>query len=60
MKECRLLAGYGVFYQDWKKIHTNKDDLAASMDHNLEFFNTHPFLVTFVMGIVLSLGTEEG
>lgn len=38
-----------------KKIHTNKNDLAASMSHNLEFFNTHPFLVTFVMGIVLSL-----
>lgn len=38
-----------------KKIHTDKDDLAASMSHNLEFFNTHPFLVTLVMGIVLSL-----
>ncbi|EOL43599.1 PTS system mannose/fructose/sorbose family transporter subunit IID [Enterococcus caccae] len=39
-----------------KKIHgKDKDDLAASMSHNLEFFNTHPFLVTFVMGIVLSL-----
>lgn len=36
-------------------IHTNKDDLAASMSHNMEFFNTHPFLVNFVMGIVLSL-----
>lgn len=38
-----------------EKIHTNKNDLAASRSHNLEFFNTHPFLVTFVMGIVLSL-----
>lgn len=39
-----------------EKIHAdNKDDLAASMSHNMEFFNTHPFLVTFVMGIVLSL-----
>lgn len=38
-----------------QKIHTNKKDLAASMSHNLEFFNTHPFLVTFVMGIILSL-----
>ena len=37
------------------KIHTNKDDLAASMSHNLEFFNTHPFLVNLVMGIILSL-----
>lgn len=38
-----------------EKIHTDKDDLAASMSHNMEFFNTHPFLVNFVMGIVLSL-----
>lgn len=38
-----------------EKIHTNKEDLAVSMGHNLEFFNTHPFLVTLVAGIVLSL-----
>ena len=38
-----------------EKIHTNKDDLATSMGHNLEFVNTHPFLVTLVAGIVLSL-----
>lgn len=38
-----------------RKIHTNKEDLKASMAHNLDFLNTHPFLVTFVMGIVLSL-----
>ena len=38
-----------------EKVHTNKNDLSASMYHNLDFINTHPFLVTFVMGIVLSL-----
>ena len=38
-----------------QKIHTNKEDLKTSMAHNLDFLNTHPFLVTFVMGIVLSL-----
>lgn len=38
-----------------EKIHKDKDDLSASMAHNLEFFNTHPFLVNFVMGIILSL-----
>ena len=41
------------------KIHTNKEDLSLSMEHNLEFFNTHPFLVTFVMGIVLSLEQQK-
>ena len=30
-----------------EKIHgDNKEDLKLSMEHNLEFFNTHPFLVT--------------
>ena len=42
-----------------EKIHTNKNDLAASMSPNLEFFNTHPFLVTFVMGIILSLEQQK-
>ncbi|MDH6366494.1 MULTISPECIES: PTS system mannose/fructose/sorbose family transporter subunit IID [unclassified Breznakia] len=42
-----------------EKIHTDKEDLSASMEHNLEFFNTHPFLVTFVMGIVLSLEQQK-
>lgn len=53
----RMQAGgwlYGIL-PGLKKIHKNKADLAASMSHNLEFFNTHPFLVTFVMGIVLSM-----
>ena len=37
----------------------NTEDLKLSMSHNLEFFNTHPFLVTFVMGIVLSLEQQK-
>lgn len=42
------------------KIHgDNEEDLKTSMQHNLEFFNTHPFLVTFVMGIVLSLEQQK-
>lgn len=42
-----------------EKIHTDKEDLKTSMAHNLEFFNTHPFLVTFVMGIVLSMEQQK-
>ncbi|QUJ69500.1 PTS mannose/fructose/sorbose transporter family subunit IID (plasmid) [Photobacterium sp. GJ3] len=38
-----------------KKIHTNRDDLAKSMKGHMGFFNTHPFLVTFVMGIILAM-----
>lgn len=42
-----------------EEIHTDKEDLSLSMSHNLEFFNTHPFLVTFVMGIVLSMEQQK-
>ena len=42
-----------------KKIHKNKQDLSTSMKHNLEFFNCHPFLITFVMGIILSLEQKK-
>lgn len=52
MQACRWLWG---MLPGLQKIHTNKEDLKASMAHNLDFLNTHPFLVTFVMGIVLSL-----
>ncbi len=38
-----------------EKIHKNKQDLAKSMKMHMEFFNTHPFLVTFIMGIVTAM-----
>ena len=49
---------YGIL-PGLEAIHTDKEDLSKSMKHNLEFFNTHPFLVTFVMGIVLSLEQQK-
>lgn len=52
MQACGWL--YGIL-PGLEKIHTNKDDLSASMSSNLEFFNTHPFLVTFVMGLIISM-----
>lgn len=57
----RMQAGgwlYGIL-PGLEKIHTDKDDLSKSMKHNLEFFNTHPFLVTFVMGIIMSLEQQK-
>lgn len=49
---------YGIL-PGLEKIHTNKEDISKSMKHNLEFFNTHPFLVTFVMGIIMSLEQQK-
>lgn len=38
-----------------QKIHSNPKDLSRTMKGHMGFFNTHPFLVTFVMGIVLAM-----
>ncbi|MCP1223508.1 PTS system mannose/fructose/sorbose family transporter subunit IID [Sebaldella sp. S0638] len=38
-----------------KKIHKNKEDMSKSMTMHMEFFNTHPFLVTFIEGIVIAM-----
>lgn len=38
-----------------QKIHTNPRDLSRAMKGHMGFFNTHPFLATFVMGIVLAM-----
>jgi PTS system N-acetylgalactosamine-specific IID component len=53
----RMQAGgwlYGIL-PVLKKIHTDKRDLAKSMRMHLEFFNTHPFLVNFIMGLVVAM-----
>ena len=55
MQACGWL--YGLI-PGLKKVHTNKEDLSKSMSLHMEFFNTHPFLVTFIMGLVLAM--EEG
>ena len=41
------------------RSYETKEDRAAALERHLEFFNTHPFLVTFVMGIVLSLEQQK-
>ncbi|MDO5039484.1 PTS system mannose/fructose/sorbose family transporter subunit IID [Clostridium sp.] len=52
MQACGWL--YGLL-PGLKKIHTNKKDLSDSMKDHMEFFNTHPFLVTFIMGLVIAM-----
>lgn len=38
-----------------KKIHKDKEDFSYAMLDHLQFFNTHPFLVTFVQGVILAM-----
>lgn len=58
MQACGFL--YGLI-PGLKKIHTNKHDLSCAMTDHMEFFNTHPFLVTFIMGLVMAMegGKED-
>ncbi|MDE5139199.1 PTS system mannose/fructose/sorbose family transporter subunit IID [Paenibacillus larvae subsp. larvae] len=42
-----------------KKIHKKKQDLSQSMKSHMEFFNTHPFLVNIIMGIVLAMEEKK-
>ncbi|WP_067139807.1 PTS system mannose/fructose/sorbose family transporter subunit IID [Oceanivirga salmonicida] len=36
-------------------IHTDKEDLKKSMKMHMEFFNTHPLLITFILGLVIAM-----
>lgn len=53
----RMQAGGWLFAMSpaLEKIHKEKEDLSKSMKMHMEFFNTHPFLVTFIMGIVAAM-----
>ncbi|AGH82315.1 PTS system N-acetylgalactosamine-specific transporter subunit IID [Psychromonas sp. CNPT3] len=44
-----------AYYLRSKRSTPNKNDLAKSMQGHMGFLNTHPFLVTFVMGIILAM-----
>jgi|SRR5690625_1646684 len=42
-----------------RQVHKNKKDLSKSMKDHMEFFNTHPFLVTFIMGVILAMEEKK-
>lgn len=42
-----------------RRFHKNKKDLSKSMKDHMEFFNTHPFLVTFIMGVILAMEQKK-
>ncbi|MCC8060778.1 MAG: PTS system mannose/fructose/sorbose family transporter subunit IID [Clostridiales bacterium] len=42
-----------------KKLYTNKEDQIAALKRHLEFFNTHPYLASPVLGVTLALEEER-
>ncbi len=42
-----------------KKLYKKKEDLAAALQRHLEFFNTTPHIVTFILGISTAMEEEN-
>ncbi|KRN75527.1 hypothetical protein IV73_GL000007 [Weissella kandleri] len=42
-----------------KKLYTNKEDRTAALVRHMEFFNTHPYLASPVLGVTLALEEDR-
>ncbi|MFX3891430.1 PTS system mannose/fructose/sorbose family transporter subunit IID, partial [Streptococcus suis] len=42
-----------------KKLYTKKEDQAAALESHLEFFNTHPYVASTILGVTLALVEER-
>ena len=42
-----------------KKLYTKKEDQAAALERHLEFFNTHPYVASPILGVTLALEEER-
>lgn len=42
-----------------KKLYSSKEDRAAALKRHLEFFNTHPYIASPILGVTLALEEER-
>ena len=42
-----------------KKLYPNKEDASAALKRHLEFFNTHPYIASPILGVTLALEEEK-
>ena len=42
-----------------KKLYSNKEDQIAALKRHMEFYNTHPYVSSPVMGVTLALEEEK-
>ncbi|WP_105107244.1 PTS system mannose/fructose/sorbose family transporter subunit IID [Streptococcus suis] len=42
-----------------KKLYAKKEDQAAALERHLEFFNTHPYVASPILGVTLALEEER-
>lgn len=42
-----------------KKIYTSREERAQAMTRHMEYFNTHPYMASFVLGAILRMEEEK-
>ena len=42
-----------------KRLYTSKEDRAAALERHMEFFNTHPYVASPILGVTLALEEER-
>lgn len=42
-----------------RKLYSNKEDQAAALKRHLEFFNTHPYVASPIIGVTLALEEDR-
>ena len=53
---------YGVAYTllpVLRKIYPSKDELSQALSRHLEYFNTHPYMASFVLGAIVKMEKEK-
>lgn len=43
----------------YQKLYKTKEDRTAAMQRHLEFFNTHPYIASPIIGVTLALEEER-
>ena len=59
MKECKTVVGHSAMIPAIKKLYKTKEERAAALKRHLEFFNTHPYVASPIIGVTLALEEER-
>ena len=59
MNVCKMVDGAIQLFLQSKKLYSNKEDQVAALKRHMEFYNTHPYVSSPVMGVTLALEEEK-
>lgn len=59
MKECKTVVGHLQWFHAIKRLYKTKEERSAALKRHLEFFNTHPYVASPILGVTLALEEER-